>query len=789
MDVHALECLDFPRVRELLAGYAMTGLGKSLATHIRPITRLDTVRRWLDQVVELQRLEEQRGLPPFGGITDVRLVIERCAPPLRVSVEEVARVGDTLAGTHAVTEYIRDLPEDYPELGHLRERIGDFQPIAQRIGAVIDARSQVRDDASPKLERIRREIEQASSQIGETVNRLLRDPAVRRLLQYPNPTFHNDRIVLPLRTEYRGRLPGIIHRTSDSGATVYVEPSQVVELNNQISNLRIAEKEEINRLLWELAHEIHLNAGEITKSLDTLAILDLIVAKVRFAREFELRCPQLNSDGRLSVRQARHPLLLDLQRLRSAAGEPPGEVVPIDYRLGEDFDLLIITGPNTGGKTVTLKTVGLINAMVQAGIPVPVGPGSSVGVFQDVLMDVGDEQSMQQSLSTFSGHLKRVMDMLRRAGRKTLLLIDELGAGTDPDEGAAIGKAILDELLRLQVRCMVTTHLGALKAYALTRGRAENASVDFDIQSLRPTYRLRVGESGSSNAMDIALQLGMPKRLVAAARRNLSHQARALRSALRGTADVKRQAEQARHAAESAKLKADRAQDEAEAARTRLDKQQAEFRTWVQRVVHLQPGDAVRVRNFDRDGRIVRLRLDQQRAEVDVGAFAVEVPLGDLLPPETPAPPPRPPRPAAVPAAAPAAKPAQPAPDKEDRPAPQRSRQRSRGQRQERKPARAESRPAPPPLTDEQAEGLRPGDRVYITRFHRDGQVVRLKQAKKLVVVSVGLLEIEVPSAGLSLPAGRRPSKPPGKTPPAEPPSPAPPAPSDGATAPPDQDA
>jgi len=763
MDAHALACLEFERIRELLAGFAMTQLGRTLAGRVTPVARADLVQRWLNQVEELRRLSEQRGLPPLAGISDVREIVQRCAPPLRVGAEEMARVRQTLAGTHAVCQYLADLPSDLPELCHLAGRIADFGWLAGRISGVIDDRAQVRDDASPKLERIRREIEQASAQIDGTVAGLLRDPAIRRLLQYPNATFHNDRIVLPLRTEYRGRLAGIIHRTSDSGATVYVEPAEVVELNNQIANLRLEEQEEVNRLLWELAHEVHLNQREILRTLDALAILDLVTAKLRFAREFGLCCPQLSTDGILRIRQARHPLLADLARRRQAEGQPPLQVVPVDYRLGEDFDLLIITGPNTGGKTVTLKTIGLINLMVQAGIPVPVAEGSVVGLFNDVLIDVGDEQSLQQSLSTFSAHMKQLLQMLRRAGPRTLVLIDELGAGTDPDEGAALGKALLDEFLRLQARCVVTTHLAALKAYALTRPRAENACVEFDPQTLQPTYELRIGEPGSSNAIEVAQHLGMPKRLVIAARRNLSRRARALKAALKDTAEVKRQAEAARQAAEAAKVEADRAQEEAKRVRVQLQRQQQEFRTWVQRVVHLRPGDPVRVRNFDRDGKVVRVRLDQQRAEVDVGAFSVEVPLSELLPPETPAPPPRPE--------------ATPAPRAE----PKRKRLRPASAPQSAEPAQptsaAEPAAAPSrreanllPLSEAQIANLAPGDRVYVRRLAREGEFVRVKPGKQVAVVTVGLLEVEVPFEGLALRARSvqpRPGRPKsGQTPP-----------------------
>ncbi len=754
MDTHSLQCLDFFRVRDLVAACAATELGRSLAGAIRPVTREALVRRWFDQLDEMQRVTQDRGLPPFGGLSDVRPTVKRCAPPLQVDVDDVARIGDALAATHAIAKYLAELPEDCPELRHLADRIGDFETIAERIRAVIDERGQVRDEASPKLARIRGDIRKAAQQIRATVDRLLHDPETRKLLQFPNHTFHGDRLVFPVRAEYRGRLPGIVHRSSDSGATIYVEPSQAVELNNEISNLRAEESEEIARLLWELAHEVYINSESIIKTLDALAVLDLLVAKLRFAADFEMRCPRLNDTPTLNVRQARHPLLVDLMRRRHTAGGDPEQVVPISYRLGDDFDLLIITGPNTGGKTVALKTVGLLTLMVQAGLPVPVDEGSSFGVFKRVMIDIGDEQSMQQSLSTFSAHLKLQMDMLRRAGPNVLVLIDELGAGTDPDEGAAIGRAILDDLLRLGCRCMATTHIGALKSFPLTRARAENGCVEFNAETLEPTYHLRIGEAGMSNALEIARHLGMPRRLINAAKRNLSHKARALKAAMEGAAGVKRQAEAARSAAESARLKADRAQNQADDARVALERQKSDFQKWVQQVVHLQAGDAVRVRNFDRDGRVVRMRIDQHRAEVDVGSFSVEVPLGDVLPPETPAPPPRPPR---VPAPAPGkpAKPrrtSRPSAGTPARPATPKPRQRDEGK----------FKPGPKPqpqyraLTEAEAKALQFGDQVVVKRLHRQGRVVRIEAARHLAIVSVGVFEVEVAFDGLGAPESSR---------------------------------
>lgn len=740
MDPHSLECLDFPRVREIVARFAATSLGRDMARALRPTSRGDLIRRWLAQAAELRTLAADKGLPPFGGVHDVREAVRKCAPPLHVTLEEIAQVRETLAATHELTTYFADLPESFPELRHIASRIGDFKTVAERIAAVIDERMQVRDDASPKLLRVRRAIAEALAAIELVVERLLHDGNVRRLLQFSNHTFFNDRLVLPVKLEYRGRLAGIVHRSSDSGATIYVEPAAAVELNNQITNLRAQESEEIARLLWELAHEVHINEAAILKTLDALAILDLTIAKARMAREFRMITPPIVDEPRVSVRAARHPLLLDLVRARRNAGEPAPEIVPISYRLGDDFDMLIITGPNTGGKTVTLKTIGLLSLMVQAGLPVPVDEGSVFGVFAEIFIDIGDEQSMQQSLSTFSGHLKRQMEMMHKAGGRSLVLLDELGAGTDPDEGAAIGKAVLDEFLRRRSRCVATTHLGALKSYPLQRERVENGSVEFDVESLRPTYRLLIGEPGMSNAIAIAERLGMPRRVIHNARRNVSHRHAVFHAAMRDTIEAKRQAEDARAAAETARLDLDRRQGEADAARALFERQQSDFQQWVQRVVHLQPGDPVRVRSFERDGRIVRVRLDAHRAQVDLGAFSVEVPLGEILPPATPAPPPKPPPPAPGPAeksaAARTARPPQP-------PARPSKKREPRG-------------PTIRSLSDEEAARLTPGEVVFVKRFHRIGSVVRVIAARKVALVSTGVLEFEVPFSGLATPDAAR---------------------------------
>jgi DNA mismatch repair protein MutS2 len=371
---------------------------------------------------------------------------------------------------------------------------------------------------------------------------------------------------------------------------------------------------------------------------------------------------EVNPDHRLVLRQARNPILL---MPPASAADPGRPVVPIDVRLGDDFDVMIITGPNTGGKTAALKTVGLLALMVHAGLPVPAAPGSTFPVLDGVWIDVGDEQSLEQSLSTFSAHLARILDIIRRARRPTLVLLDELGAGTDPDEGAAIGRAVVEYLLSTGCLAMITTHLGALKAVGFETPRVDNASVEFDVQSLRPTYRLRIGEPGASNAIAIAARLGMPQRLVQAARRHLTGQHRALDRAIAGTLRSRREAERARRDADAARQDAARATlaalDQAEA----LHQREQYYASWVERVLTLQPGDTVFVKSFDRPGRVVRLRLEKQAACVDVGAMELEVPVADLVfeglaAPGPPAP--RPPPPPALPIVAPpSSRPVEPA--------------------------------------------------------------------------------------------------------------------------------
>jgi DNA mismatch repair protein MutS2 len=626
--------LDFAAVCELIATHCSTSLGKSLARQMEYATNAALIRQWLVQVQQVTLAAEEIGYPPMGGVSDIREFVRASAFPAPLEADQLIKVADTLAATAPMNAWFERAGDMLAALDGLRRRIVDLSSIAGVIREAIDERGEVRDHASPRLGSIRRTIEDSKRHIRIVFERILRQSGQTRMLQYAATTFHNDRYVLPLKAEHRGRIQGIVHRSSDSGSTLFVEPAESVELNNTIVRLRDEESKEITQILRGLTQRIQMNAEMILDTVRAMGVLDLVAAKCRYGKKRKCHCPEIDDSGVLDLHEARHPLLVELFAEEVVEGKPAREVVPIDVRLGEDFDVLVITGPNTGGKTVTLKTVGLLVLMAQCGIPIPVGEGSRLPVFKDVFIDIGDEQSIQQSLSTFSSHLANLLEIIRRSGERTLVLIDELGAGTDPDEGAAIGQAIVAELLRLKAKAIVTTHLSALKAIAFTTERVDNASVEFDSQSLRPTYHLRMGEPGNSNALVIAHRLGMPNRLINLAKSALDDRNRALTKAIAGTLDSRREAEAARKAAREAALEAKRERERYERERGEFEKSQADFERWTAWINELRPGDEVFLRSLRRAAKVVRMQLHKQSALVSAGAMDIEVPLKDIGQPQ-----------------------------------------------------------------------------------------------------------------------------------------------------------
>jgi DNA mismatch repair protein MutS2 len=627
MDAHALDKLQFDHVRRTLAELCACALGKQRALRLEPATKPATIRRWFDQVRELENAVNAQGPPPFGGVYDIREQIHAARRPAGLDAEALSRVAETLAATGNVARWIAELPEEAELLRQSTHSIGDFSTVADQISRAIDPRGQVRDEATPRLADIRRTIERLRTEVDEVFARIVRRPHIQRILQFPNATRRGERTVLPLKTEYRGQMKGIVHQASDSGSTLFIEPAEAVQVNNAIVRQREEERKEIVRILTQLSLLVHQNEAGILQTLRGIAVLDLIHAKVRYIKTRDAVCPQISEDRRLLLNQARHPVLLDMARADTTRART---VVPIDVRLGEDFDLLVITGPNTGGKTVTLKTIGMLVLMAQSGIPIPAGPGSRVPVYRKVHVDIGDEQSIEQSLSTFSSHLSNILKTLREISRHSLVLLDELGSGTDPDEGAAIGRAVIDEMRRAGCAGVLTTHLSALKAVALTTDRVDNASVEFDVESLRPTYRLRLGEPGNSMAITIAQRLGMPKRMVKDARGYLSKRGQAINKVIASTLDSRRQAERARLEAHQALLDAEQRRVHYEREQQRLAELQESQQQWYAWVNGLKPGDEVYVRRFERNASVVRLRLQNQSALINAGAVDMEVALGEL---------------------------------------------------------------------------------------------------------------------------------------------------------------
>ena len=539
MDAHTLDLLEFNKVRELLVAYAASSLGKELARQIEPATDLEMIGAEIGLVTEMVEAVGLGQGPPFTGLRDVRLLARRAAIGSMLTAEQLLEVAETLTCTGNMYRYRMRLDDRFQRLLELLTPVEDLGVVGKNITGCIDSRAHVLDMASPELGQLRHKLAEVDERVQVQIKRLLRDPELRRILRYPNATVSGDHHVLPVAVNHRHKIPGVVHRTSSTGETVFIEPAGVANLSAERTVLKGEEDREVRRILRRLSGEVGRIARPLGQIIDILARLDLVTAKARFSRDYAMSPPELNTEGRLWLRQARHPLLEHLFRHErsgtasdaTAAQLPPDATparrfVPIDVRLGHVFNLLIITGPNTGGKTVTLKTTGLLCLMAQSGMHIPAADGSAVPVFHQILADIGDEQSLEQSLSTFSSHMSRIAHILRVADGKSLILLDELGAGTDPTEGAALGRAILDQLDSVGCRAMVTTHLGDLKTYAFHNNRAENAAVEFDVQTLLPTYRLHIGQFGMSNALKIARRLKLPRELLVRAHRYLRRRQR-----------------------------------------------------------------------------------------------------------------------------------------------------------------------------------------------------------------------------------------------------------------------
>jgi DNA mismatch repair protein MutS2 len=652
MDAHTLELLEFNKIRELAASYAFSSLGKDLAQRAEPSTNVQGIRAELALVSEMVEMLGQGQTPPFTGLKDVRMLVRRAAIGAMLTAEQLLDVAGTLTCAGHMYRWRMRLGEKSPLLITLLNPIEDLGPVAKSIAGCIDSRSHVLDMASPELAAVRQKIAGLDDKVQTRIKHLLRDPELRKILRYPNATVSGDHFVLPVAVNHRHRLTGVIHRTSSTGETVFIEPAEVAHLSAERVVLKSDEDREVKKILRKLSADVGKVARPLGNAIDAMAKLDYVTAKARYAQDFNLACPDINTEGHLWLRMARHPLLEQLFRGESAAcglalaetrqaigpdaasAKPQAakrEVVPIDVRLGQPFNLLVITGPNTGGKTVTLKTTGLLCLMAQTGMHIPAGQGSHVPVFQHVLADIGDEQSLEQSLSTFSSHISRIAHILKTADAHSLVLLDELGAGTDPVEGAALGRAILDQLDGIGCRAMVTTHLGDLKTYAFNNERAENAAVEFDVETLQPTYRLLIGQFGMSNALRIARRLKMPRDLLKRAARYLKRRQRRAPEMIQ-LQQKREEAEKARADAMEAQLSAQQQRDEYVHKVAELEREQRDaalLREWRAKV---QAGDTVWVPKYDKHGRVVRIDAKRGAAVVSLGLGQWEVTFDEVYP-------------------------------------------------------------------------------------------------------------------------------------------------------------
>jgi DNA mismatch repair protein MutS2 len=630
MDAHTLELLEFDKVRGLLAEYAATSLGKELALQVEPGTNAERVRAEIAQVTEMVGALASGQSPPFGGVHDVRLVVRRAAIGTMLDAEQLLQVADTLTATGAFYRYRMRLEGKHNRLIDLLMPVEDLGPIAKNITGCIDGRGHLVDSASPELAAVRHRLAELEEKVQHEIKRLLRDPKLREILRYPNATVSGDHYVLPVAANHRQKLAGVVHRTSSTGETIFVEPASIANLSAERTILKAEEDRESRRILRKLSAEVGKVSRQVNAALEVIARIDLIAAKAKISNDYHMAAPDINTEGRLWLRQARHPLLESLFR---NADDKSKSVVPIEIRLGVGFNMLVITGPNTGGKTVALKTTGLLALMAQTGMHIPASEGSAVPVFEHIFADIGDEQSLEQSLSTFSSHISRIASILQSANDKSLVLLDELGAGTDPTEGAALGRAILDHLDKSGCRAMVTTHLGDLKTYAFSNERAENGAVEFNVETLRPTYRLHIGQFGMSNAIKIARRLKLPKELLKRAHRYLKRK-KGRAPELGRLQQLREEAEKARAEALAARHEADRQRDEYEKRLAQLN-QQAEadksLRDWR---LKLQPNDMVWSPKFGKMAKVARVDHRKGSLFISVGIGQWEVAFDEVLPRE-----------------------------------------------------------------------------------------------------------------------------------------------------------
>ena len=555
----SIRTLELPRVLELLADQAVSAAAKDRCRRLTPETEAEEVLRLLDQTDAARAMIGLRGSPSFSGVKPVAEALDRADRGGSLNNHELLTIADLLSAARRCKEYFNDEAAEKTAIDHLFLSLHGNRFLEEKIKRCLPDEDTVADAASTELADIRRHMRAAQAKSRQILQKIISSPSYSKILQETIITQRDGRFVVPVKAEHKGDLPGLVHDISSTGATLFVEPMGVVQANNEFIELQAKEQKEIERILAELSAEAAAHREDIQWDYDALVHLDVIFARGQLSYKMDAVRPEVRRDGAISLRKARHPLL------------DPKTAVPIDIQLGGDFDTLVITGPNTGGKTVSLKMLGLLTLMTQCGLHIPAGDRSAVSVYEQVLADIGDEQSIEQSLSTFSAHMVNIVAILKEAGRRSLVLFDELGAGTDPVEGAALAIAIIQDVRKRGSKVAATTHYAELKTFAMTTAGVENASCEFNVETLSPTYRLLIGIPGKSNAFAISARLGLPAEVIEAAKVQMSGESVRFE-------DVLTELEAKRQALEKRELEADRlyAQREEDARKAREFRQQME---------------------------------------------------------------------------------------------------------------------------------------------------------------------------------------------------------------------
>ncbi|MBD3176125.1 MAG: endonuclease MutS2 [Armatimonadia bacterium] len=642
MDSRTLTKIELDEIRVALASECSCSLGRERAESLQPETDAQVIADRLAETSEARRMVDEEGPLPLGGVTDIRELIKRSRVGSALSGSELLKVGDCLRGMRRARAAIESThPDDYPLLRDLADHLGVHTELEGVIEDTVGPEGEVVDTASPELRRLRSRLGVLRSRIDQTMRDFLNRESEGSKLQDRLVTTRRGRPCVPVKAGSKGSIQGVVHDVSSSGQTVFVEPQGVVRLGDELQQVLAAEQEEVSRILREVSGKVGEVAEEVQHSVTAIAILDFVFARGSLSRRMDASRPEISTEGHVHLKRARHPLI------------DPSEVVPIDVWVGEEFTVLLITGPNTGGKTVALKTVGLLCAMAQSGLHVPADMGSSVPVLQDIYADIGDEQSIAQSLSTFSSHMSNIARICKRAREGTLVLLDEIGAGTDPGEGAALAQAILRYLRDRGCLVLTTTHYNALKVFALSEPGMMNASVEFDHETLAPTYRLMIGVPGSSNAMNVASRLGLRTEILMEAKELIGDDAQRVERVVSDLERSRRRFEREKadlsQAKTSAEEELDRLHEERERIREERDRIRKETAADAKAILRKAREEAQEIlreiRQQNREGRATqeaRDRLETLDAEV-------REQLGDAPEPDEPAEaqPPEPP-PAAI---------------------------------------------------------------------------------------------------------------------------------------------